>query len=279
MTSLNQEDLKLLQDNILYIAVKFDQFCQKNNINYFLLGGTALGAIRHGGFIPWDDDFDICMDFLDYQKFIKLWPKYGSKDIYLQLECTDEWPLYFSKLRLNNSLYIENEDHGRKMHNGIYIDLMCLNNTFNNTALRYTQYLAAKMLSAGALGKRNYITKSTIKKSVIFLCSFFVRGSFQRLLLKYVRILNNVSIKTKFKSHFFGRAKFKNTCFKSSYLDKSRRTKFENFQFKVMNNVEDYLRIRFGDNFMQIPDDDTKSQYPSHCSEYKINDDITGWNH
>ena len=54
MTSLNQEDLKLLQDNILYIAVKFDQFCQKNNINYFLLGGTALGAIRHGGFIPWD---------------------------------------------------------------------------------------------------------------------------------------------------------------------------------------------------------------------------------
>ena len=278
MSNLSQDDLYLLQDNILYIAVQFDDFCQKNNINYFLLGGTALGAIRHGGFIPWDDDFDVCMNFLDYQKFMKLWPEKGSNDIYLQLECTDEWPLYFSKLRLDNSLYMEDEDYGRKMHNGIYIDIMCLNNTFNNIVLRYTQYLAAKILSAAALGKRSYTTDSLIKKSLIFLCSFLVQGPFQNFLLKYVRILNNSTITTKFKSHFFGRAKFKNTCFNSNYLDKSRRTKFENFQFKVMSNVEDYLRIRFGEDFMQIPSDDIKSKYPSHCSEYKINNDIKGWN-
>ena len=278
MIALTQDDLNLLQDNILYIAVQFDKFCREHEIDYYLLGGTALGAIRHGGFIPWDDDFDVCMSFGDYQKFIALWPTNGHKEIYLQAECTDEWPLFFSKLRLNNSLYMENEDFGRSMHNGIYIDIMCLNNTFDNSWLRYSQYVIAKLLSASAIGRRGYNTDSFVKKCVIFFSGLIVHGPVKVLMLKYVRILNGDRPDTKFKSHFFGRAKFKNTCFQSSFLRNPRRIKFENVKFTVMGNVEEYLEARFGAQFMDNPGDDVKSQYPSHCCEFKLNTDIQGWN-
>lgn len=275
---LSQDDLNLLQDNILYIAVQFDKFCIEHEIDYYLLGGTALGAIRHGGFIPWDDDFDVCMSFADYQKFVSLWPTNGHEDIYLQSECTDEWPLFFSKLRLNNSIYIENEDYGRSMHNGIFIDIMCLNNTFDNVCLRYSQYLIAKILSASAIKRRGYSTNSFMKKFVMFFAGLFVRGPLKTIMLKYVRILNGGRSDTNLKSHFFGRAKFKNTCFHSSFLKNSRRVKFENVEFNVMGNVEKYLHARFGAQFMDIPGKDIKSQYPSHCCEFKLNPDIQGWN-
>ena len=70
-------DLKHLQSVILMIAKDVDKLCRKNNIKYFLLGGSAIGAIRHKGFIPWDDDLDIVMDDENYEKFINICKKEG----------------------------------------------------------------------------------------------------------------------------------------------------------------------------------------------------------
>ena len=63
--------IQKLQDKILEIMVYVDEFCRRNEIVYYLMGGSALGAIRHGGFIPWDDDLDIFMDYENYHKFIE----------------------------------------------------------------------------------------------------------------------------------------------------------------------------------------------------------------
>ena len=64
-------DLRQLQNKILELVEYFDAFCAKYNIEYYLMGGTALGAVRHKGFIPWDDDFDVFMDKENYNKFRK----------------------------------------------------------------------------------------------------------------------------------------------------------------------------------------------------------------
>ena len=64
-----------LQNKILEIMVYIDAFCRSHEISYFLMGGSALGAVRHGGFIPWDDDLDIFMDYKNYKKFIELFDK------------------------------------------------------------------------------------------------------------------------------------------------------------------------------------------------------------
>ena len=85
-----------------------------------------------------------------------------------------------------------------------------------------------------------------------------------------MRVLNKKSKKTKFVSHFFGRAKFLNTSFSSDWLGSARRTIFEDVELPVMNNIEAYLSTRYGSDYMSEPDDDVKALYPGHCIKFKL---------
>jgi lipopolysaccharide cholinephosphotransferase len=264
-----------LHKNILYLAKYFDKFCGEHSLDYFLLGGTALGAVRHDGFIPWDDDFDVCMDYKNYYKFLSLWEEFGKKDIvYLQAEDTVEWPLLFSKLRLNNTLYMEEDDYGRDMHNGVYIDIMCLNNVFDNVALRFSQYIAAKILCAAAVGRRGYQSGTSFKKLVAKVSRVIVTDSIKRALLSYVRCVNSKDNSRKYYSHFFGRAKFKFTVIPKDIFYPKRTISFEGYPFQVMSGLERYLEIRFGSNYMDMPSQAVLDEYPLHCKEFRGLDSI-----
>lgn len=76
------ESLDELKKIELDIMIKVHQFCEENGIKYYMIAGTLIGAIRHKGFIPWDDDIDIAMPREDYENFLKIFPEYGKKIIY-----------------------------------------------------------------------------------------------------------------------------------------------------------------------------------------------------
>lgn len=261
---MTDTELKELQSKILEIAVYFDNFCKDNNITYYLMGGSALGAIRHQGFIPWDDDYDVFMDYNNYSKFLKIVEeKIDKSKFYFQREDTDEWPMYFSKIRMNRTTFIEKDLVGRDMHHGIYIDIMCLNNASSISIIRYLQYFSALVLNTRALMEKGYNTNSNIKRIALYLSKILVKDFVKVFLLRFVRSFNKSN--TKFVGHYFGRAPFLKTSFKKSYLSKPRYMTFENLFLPVPCKVEKYLTIRYGVNYMALPSEDEKMEYPSHA--------------
>ena len=117
--------LRKMQLRILDILVEIDRICRKHDIKYWIDFGSLLGAVRHGGFIPWDDDIDVAMPSEDYQRFLEIAPQELPDNLFLQTPTTDpsyHFPL--NKVRDNRSLFItQHEDFTKDYNNGLYIDL------------------------------------------------------------------------------------------------------------------------------------------------------------
>ena len=113
-----------LQEKLLNILKEFIKVCEKNNIDYFLVGGTALGAIRHKGFIPWDDDLDVGMTPENFDKFIKLQDEFKGTPFFIQTWKTDPNYIYgFAKVRDSSTTFIESYYKYHRMNHGVWIDV------------------------------------------------------------------------------------------------------------------------------------------------------------
>ena len=117
-----------LQLKLLEIAKYVDDLCRKNSIEYYLIYGSALGAKRHKGFIPWDDDFDIAMTYENYQKFITICDKFLDKKKYFlqRMESEPKYYLSFMKLRDITTTLIEEANKDKEITYGVYIDIFPL---------------------------------------------------------------------------------------------------------------------------------------------------------
>lgn len=119
-------ELRELQLVELEILDEFDRICKENNLTYFLSSGTLLGAVRHKGFIPWDDDIDVCMPIKDYRRLCRIAPAALKKDYFFQNYQTDQCYWAFAKVRKNNTTCIESGWENKKIHQGVWIDVFPL---------------------------------------------------------------------------------------------------------------------------------------------------------
>lgn len=117
--------LRKVQLRLVDMMVEIDRICRKHNIKYWITFGTLLGAVRHGGFIPWDDDLDICMLSDDLKKFIEVAPNELPDTLFLQTKETDpSIQVDIVKVRLKNSLFIiPHEDFLKNYNKGLFVDL------------------------------------------------------------------------------------------------------------------------------------------------------------
>ena len=164
------------------LLAEFDRVCAQLKIPYLLFAGTLLGAVRHGGFIPWDDDLDVLMLREDYERFLREAEGVLDREkFFLQKEFSPHWPLFFSKLRLNNTTCLE-KFHPRddRMHQGVYMDIFPCDNALSSGFGRKCQYLCSKVVIAKALDRRGYDTDSVAKKAFMALCRFLPLEPFAR---------------------------------------------------------------------------------------------------
>lgn len=121
---MEQELLRKVQLVQLEIAKEIKRVCEENDIRYFLADGSFLGAVRHGGFIPWDDDMDIGMLRSDYEKFCRIAPSKLKPEYCLQTWYTEpNYGLPFGKVLKRNTVYLESKKSRRLQENGFYVDI------------------------------------------------------------------------------------------------------------------------------------------------------------
>ena len=131
---MNQETLRGVQLIQLEIAKEVHRVCLKNNLCVFMLGGTLLGAVRHKGFIPWDDDFDFGMMRKDYDKFLEIAPiQLGEKYYLLEWKQNKDYPLHMVKIMKKGTIYKEKNRNDKAGH-GIWVDLFAYDHIPENLA-------------------------------------------------------------------------------------------------------------------------------------------------
>jgi lipopolysaccharide cholinephosphotransferase len=165
------------------ILQEFDRVCRILEIPYMLFAGTMLGAVRHEGFIPWDDDVDVIMMRKDYDRFLEQADAVLQRDsFFLQKEFSEHWPMFFSKLRLNHTTCLE-KYHPRdpQTHQGVYIDIFPCDNAMGHPLGRKLQFCASKVVIAKSLKKRGYETDSIRKKMFMNVCTLLPLSPFLKL--------------------------------------------------------------------------------------------------
>lgn len=126
---LTKEQTRAMQQVELEILKVFAQICKELDLKYYVIAGTLLGAVRHQGFIPWDDDIDVGMPRADYERFLQEAPKHLPEHLFLQTYKTDPGYLHvFAKIRNSNTAFIETGIAHQKMNHGMFLDIFPLDN-------------------------------------------------------------------------------------------------------------------------------------------------------
>ncbi len=246
---VNISDVWSIEQEILDV---FHQFCIKENIKYSLGYGTLLGAIRHNGFIPWDDDIDVILLRADYDKFIEKWKEHPITGYVLQDEYDkkDDYPNNFCKLRKDHTTFIQSEDEIIKnYHKGIFIDIFPMDRLAPAGIKRKKQLFC---FALNMLYSREYTDGS-----VGFI------GFFQKLLLFLPRTMHTYLKK---KAHFY-MTKWNNTnnqlvvpctmafCkqyYPENLFDTLMLHDFNSKQYFITSNYDGFLNTMYGD-YMQLP--------------------------
>ena len=244
-------NLKTIQNILLGYMLEVDRICKKHNIKYFLAGGTLLGAIRHNGFIPWDDDADVMMLREDYDKFLKIAQSELPQNIKLQTTDTDsENHSIFAKLRIDDTMFATKwTSRIPKMHNGIFFDVLSHDNTANSNIGKKIHLKATILTRALVFNKwNNREIKNDSKVQSVFsntLKKMLSLKTSEKLQFKSLEWFKNKK-DAKFLYDGMGRNIYKGD-FPKEYLSEVIYWDFEGYKFPVPAQYDNYLKYLYGD--------------------------------
>lgn len=256
---LRQAQLKML--GMLQVV---DDICQKHELDYWLEGGTLLGAMRHQGFIPWDDDLDISMPRASFEKFMRLAPKEIPESMWLQTVKTD--PGYFNflvplKIRDRDSRFLEMHETGDEPYQqGIFIDVFVYDAMPTDPKKRKLYKLMAKKILRLLRHKYTSIAMGHHPRLYAAISHLFPKALLENQLNEII-LKSNTS-----NSHYMG---YGYDCVNTNLVSYDdiyplKRTTFETGQFNIANKAEIILNQLYKDYLTLPPEHERKIQ---HCHE------------
>lgn len=245
--------LKEHQEVLLELLIEFDRVCRKHGIRYILFAGSALGAVRHRGFIPWDDDLDVALLREDYDKLMNIPQTQWKEAYYLQREFSDHWPLHFAKLRKNNTTCLEKyHPKDNQIHQGIYIDVFPIDNAADHALVRRLQFCASRIVIAKTKFAQGYETNSPVKKLVMLVCRVLPLKPFHKL-----AALKGKTDATTVHSFFGGSIRFEKGFFPKRWFEETVQLPFETMQAPVSRAYHEMLSKQYGD-YMTLPPEEER---------------------
>lgn len=249
---MNTQTVKDVQNKILEVMKFIDRVCRANGIVYYIMGGTALGAVRHGGFIPWDDDLDVFMTPEEFERFKSAMAKEGSELFVLQEWRTVPDYLEYAKVRMNGTTFIEESFKDRRdLHQGIYVDIMMLHKVPQNGFIQKFVYYESKFVTLYALSQRNWKPKGKGQAAVLCMlkllpCKYIAKLCYQHI-YRYDSMTNEFDW-----CYWITPAKFHQGLFGRDFFEEPVDIPFEDTKLYGSKNIKEYLTYRYGD-YMKLP--------------------------
>lgn len=254
------DQVKMLE---LEILKDVHDICIVNGLKYFLVGGTLLGAVRHKGFIPWDDDIDIGMLREDYNKFIDIMNKNNDDKYFVQNFNTEpNYMRYITKIRINGTKIIENEVEGLEINHGIFIDIFPLDKVdiskprkIDNRVRLVNMIMRLKRIKVGKTEGQSAIR--TYRNQAINIFLRLVPNKFFSSAIDFIYGYENTD-SLKHVTNFGSQYGWRKQTFPIDTYGMGTTLEFEKHYFIVPDKWEAILKSLYGD-YMELPPEEKRN--------------------
>ena len=267
-------DLKELQSLQISVMKQIHDMCIAHKIKYYIIGGTLLGAVRHNGFIPWDDDIDIAMLRDDYENFAKLfYSNFKESDYFLQSYSTDvDFRPAMLRVCIKGTIHdVPSERHLKSCKN-TYIDVFPLDNVPDSKIAQLLQFLLLRIVDRMITAKlyniyeKNSRLKVMAKITLAYILKVVPLTALQNARVSIMKWFNKVP--TKNVCSTVSRYGYCKQILNRSIYGEPRLYQFEDTEFYGVERADCYLTHIYGRDYMNMP---KKEARPSPCNVYVLN--------
>ena len=248
-----ENQLRKLQLTMLEMLMLVDKICKENDIQYSLCSGTLLGAVRHKGFIPWDDDLDIRMTRENYDKFLEVWDKLQPEGYLLQnKENSPRFPSSFSKIRKCHTTFLQFESERGAHHTGIFVDIFPLDRIPRNRIKKTLFYISCLKYQIYTRDNCHLNSNAVVNLCAAVMNRITTFNHRMKSRAKFIERLKKINQDTSLPYIAIEVPSMLKIEFPNDLDQEYVELPFEDGEFMCFKKWDEYLRLMFGD-YMKLP--------------------------